>query len=536
MHPSERQAGDDVETIEAVPFRGEAAAAAVGVTASGGGARARVRRGGAGGIAALLAVAALGIAFLWWLSGVVPQPVPDPAGSGVTPTASATLPARPEAAAPQRAAAPRLAAGDAAAGADGPFAEALVTRKRREAQDVLLDLLDTRARLVEAGVEQWGKAEFDAALAIAAAADETFKAHDYDAAMAGYRAAATALQALLGSRDERRERALAAARAALAGGPPDAAAASIAAARAVAPDAAELADLERRLAAMPRVLDAMRTAERALRRGEIEQARDAVTAAEQLQSGYAPLAALAADVRGRLRARDYLAAMSEGYAALAQRDEARARRSFEAAARIDPGRGDAAQAIAQLSQQGMLAHITRLEAEAAEAMQAEDYPRALRLYEEALQADATLAFARRGQERARAQAALLDELAAAAAHPERLSDEAAFAAATALYQRAVAATGPGTTQGPRLRAAIDALEQVLEVAATPVSVTLRSDNQTEVVLVRSGPLGRFDSRVLELRPGRYVFAGSRDGHRDVRLEVDVGPGMPPVDVRCTEPI
>jgi hypothetical protein len=61
---------------------------------------------------------------------------------------------------------------------------------------------------------------------------------------------------------------------------------------------------------------------------------------------------------------------------------------------------------------------------------------------------------------------------------------------------------------------------------------------TEVTLQRVGPLGKFERKVLEIRPGRYVAVGSRAGFRDARVEFVVEPGKPaaPVSVRCQEAI
>ena len=81
------------------------------------------------------------------------------------------------------------------------------------------------------------------------------------------------------------------------------------------------------------------------------------------------------------------------------------------------------------------------------------------------------------------------------------------------------------------------LDRLLTVAMTPVSVTLESDNLTEVTLLKVGRLGMFSTRTLELRPGAYTAVGSRQGYHDVRRSFRVSPGdAAPVAVRCEEPI
>jgi len=66
----------------------------------------------------------------------------------------------------------------------------------------------------------------------------------------------------------------------------------------------------------------------------------------------------------------------------------------------------------------------------------------------------------------------------------------------------------------------------------------RSDNQTHVILYRVADLGQFEQVSLNLRPGKYVAAGSRSGYRDVRVEFTVTGESKDrtILVRCEEPI
>ena len=92
--------------------------------------------------------------------------------------------------------------------------------------------------------------------------------------------------------------------------------------------------------------------------------------------------------------------------------------------------------------------------------------------------------------------------------------------------------------GPRLSSHRDELSRLLKRAATPLTVTLVSDNVTNVSIYKVGKLGNFETHELDLRPGTYVAVGSRPGYRDVRLEFRVAPEIDqqPVVVRCEEPI
>jgi len=92
--------------------------------------------------------------------------------------------------------------------------------------------------------------------------------------------------------------------------------------------------------------------------------------------------------------------------------------------------------------------------------------------------------------------------------------------------------------GPRLSGQRDELSRLLKRAATPLTVSLVSDNMTDVSIYKIGKLGSFETRQLDLRPGIYVAVGSRPGYRDVRLEFRVAHEieLQPVVVRCEEAI
>ena len=64
------------------------------------------------------------------------------------------------------------------------------------------------------------------------------------------------------------------------------------------------------------------------------------------------------------------------------------------------------------------------------------------------------------------------------------------------------------------------------------------DNLTDVTLFRIAKLGLFAQTTVQLRPGRYIAAGSRMGYRDVRVEFTITgePLAEPILVRCSEQI
>ena len=137
-----------------------------------------------------------------------------------------------------------------------------------------------------------------------------------------------------------------------------------------------------------------------------------------------------------------------------------------------------------------------------------------------------LQFAQQGKERAAALGDLERRIAVFVNHSGLLDSDAQLETAGRLLQDIQAAPRVGL----RLRAEADKLGVMVQIAKTPVRVTIESDTLTEVSVYRVGRLGRFGTRELSLRPGTYTVAGSRDGYRDERLELVVKPGQESIRV------
>ena len=159
---------------------------------------------------------------------------------------------------------------------------------------------------------------------------------------------------------------------------------------------------------------------------------------------------------------------------------------------------------------------------------------AVAAYREALKTDPTLREAQEGVERSEPRAMLGAQLQAFIDRPDRLYSQAGRAAARSALDQ-VASVG---ASGPRLQEQVARVDELLRQAETPVRVALASDNVTDVQVYRVGKLGLFESRELELMPGRYTVVGTRQGYRDVRKEINLLPGAAPpvVTIRCEEPI
>lgn len=230
----------------------------------------------------------------------------------------------------------------------------------------------------------------------------------------------------------------------------------------------------------------------------------------------------------------YTVAMSVGLSAVERGDFSGAREAFSQAASLRSDSTEAADALAHAEEELRLAKISDLRARAKTAEQEERWHDAVAEYTAALAIDSTLRFAQEGQRQARQRADLADRLGFHIRHPERLASDQVLDEARELIAEA-RQIEPG---GPKLRQQIDNLDRQLQIASTPMRVTLVSDNLTEVMVYRVGRLGRFERHELSLRPGTYIVVGSREGYRDVRRQLEVVPDktLEPLTVRCEEKI
>jgi hypothetical protein len=223
--------------------------------------------------------------------------------------------------------------------------------------------------------------------------------------------------------------------------------------------------------------------------------------------------------------------VSEGLAALERGAYAEAEGAFARAEAARPGTSAVADAMKRVEEGRRVQALARHRARGEAAEAREDWRGALVEYDAALALDPQVAFAVAGRARSLPRAELDQRLASYLQRPERLQAEAVAREAERVLEQAA-----GGSFGPRLEQQRAALERLLREARTPVDVSLVSDGQTEVVVLRVGPLGTFREKSVRLRPGSYVVVGKRAGYRDTRKTLLVSPTRtpPPLDVRCDE--
>ncbi len=460
---------------------------------------------------------------LFFLPGPqAPQPVLAEAGEAA---ASEVAPA-------QRAASSQGAA--AAQPGNSPFAAAATARERQAAQDAAMNLLRSLVALEERAAAEWAPDALAEARQAGEDGDALYREQSYAEALARYEEGITLAESLVAQSGDVLAEALQRGEEALAATDGEAARSQFERALAIDEENPRAKQGLERVGRLADVLEKMRRGAELEQDGQLAAARAEYEAARELDGQYAPATEALQRVAGRLGARRFQDLMSRGFRELDAGNPGAARSAFEQAARLRPNAAGPRDALAQVEAQARTRDIASRRRAAEEAETREDWQRAAGIYSAILNTDDTLVFAREGQVRAAARARLAERMQLYIDEPLRMASNPAYNDARA----ALAAARQVASPGPEHARQIAELEARVAVARDPVTVRLRSDGLTRVVILKLGEVGRFEEQAVGLVPGRYTAVGSRVGYRDVRREFEVRAGKPPapISIICEEPV
>ncbi len=421
-----------------------------------------------------------------------------------------------------------------AASAISPFEEAQRALQRKEAQDVLAELLASQTELDALDVAVWGQQDYEASLEQASIGDDYYRTQDFILAREFYETGREGLRSLIDSTPSVLEQTLSEAEQALI--ELDSAEALTKYTLALLLDPGnELAQIgEQRALTLDDVNALLRKADDLVEDGELQQALANYREVLGLDSHNEDAAEKVVAVSLLITENEFAQIMSSGYVLLQQDDPEQAVAAFQRASRLGIKQNEAQAAINQTENEIANTEINRLSGLVTTAEQNEQWQEAVDQYDNVLAIDSNLLFAIDGRDYADKRARLDRLLVEAIDNPERFSEDEVFEETRISYFIGRDIENPG----PRLVEQLDELEAFLEYSLVPIDISFRSDNQTEVTLLRIEDLGMFEQTSLSLKPGRYVAVGKRSGYREVREEFTVGFGLTPetVIVQCDERI
>ena len=224
--------------------------------------------------------------------------------------------------------------------------------------------------------------------------------------------------------------------------------------------------------------------------------------------------------------------MSRGFRHLDLTEWQEAEAAFTEALRADPGSAAARDALEDLRRRRtgaeLAAYRDRLEAH----VELENWAEARAVLERIRELHPDDATTARDLSRIGHLAEVEGRIDGYLSQPQRLSAKGVRDEVTALLDT----TADSQAYGARIMGKREKLLQSLTTWTTPVELTIRSDNRTEVRIRPGRVLGRFRERRLEVFPGDYVLSGRRVGYREVSLQVAVAPGAEALsfEVVCNE--
>ena len=415
---------------------------------------------------------------------------------------------------------------------ESPWSQAQLAQARRDAQDVLANLLELQKHLQDKAVQQWAAERYQQGLDTANEADLSFRNREFDSALQGYQQALTIFTELEQQIAPTLNAALQAGAQAIDDGQAEQARQQYNLALAIdATNQTAMVGLDR-ANVLEQVLTTLEQADIARENNQLEQAREYINTALTLDSQHKGAQSALASVNQQIHQRDYIEALSQGYSHLENGQLKNARTAFNKALKLQPDSREARQGLVQADNK-----LTRLTLQqqlkvAAEREQQENWQAAESLYNQILNSDSSVVEARSGQIRSSVRAQLDEKLQALINNSMRLTSSNVYTDAKLLLQQARAIKNRGT----RLNKQIAVLQTALIKAATLWPVEFQSDNATNVTLFRVGQLGRFDSKSVKLKPGRYVATGSRKGYRDIRVEFTITGTQQsgPIIIKCKD--
>ena len=405
---------------------------------------------------------------------------------------------------------------------------------RQEAENLLLQIIEKQKFLENKAVKKWGLEEFRNALSLGASGDEHYRKQEYNQAITTYNVTVTLLSKLeqqvaptLAMHLEKGERAL------------------IQAEKIIAIQHFELAksideNNTQAINGLKRALTIEEVYSLLDKGGKLEAANrfsDAKnTYAQAMELDPLSLEAKAAlnRVTNRLAELEFTRTLKQGYASLKLHQYEDARAAFKAAQKLFPDSDQPKQGLARIEKAILDEKLSTLTAEAEHFENTQDWSNAVNSYQQLLALIPSSASAQQGLQRNQEREDILSRLTNHIDNKLRLSSDSVANDAKQLLNKIESLENPGS----KIEQGALTLQELLLLANKPISITLQSDNQTDVAIYKVGKFGKFTSREVELKPGKYTIVGSRSGFRDVRKVITIMAEMTDttVQVRCEEPI
>lgn len=248
----------------------------------------------------------------------------------------------------------------------------------------------------------------------------------------------------------------------------------------------------------------------------LDEAKDLIDKAAQLDNEYLGLDKLRLTVIELIKARDLNNLITDGYKYLKLLKFNDAKINFDKALSIEKDSKLAIEGI-NSANEGIKKNIIEKEKLLAfEALTLEDFAKSSLHFQNILNLDPNIQFAIIGLQEVKRFKELEFHLDRYINRPDRLSSPNVYDEALGIFT-----ASNSLNLQKRLSSKKAQLELLLTKFSEEIDITIISDNRTQVTIINIGSIGVFNKKEIKLNPGKYTFVGKRKGFVTIRRVIDL---------------
>ena len=409
-----------------------------------------------------------------------------------------------------------------------------ISKLKQQAEELLLQVIEKQKLLESKAIKKWAEDEFRIALTLGSSGDEYFRKQKYTSAITSYKEAIIILDDLqlkiaptLAMHLEKGELALTQAE-------KETAILHFELANAIDAENIQAVNGLKRAKTIKELYALLEQGGKFEAANRLADAKNIYQKATVLDPLSSEAKSALDRISGRLAENEFSRLISKGYAALKSRQYGDARADFLAAQKIIPNSNKPKQGIAAIEQAIREEKLAALKIEAQHFETAQAWGDAANTYQQMLTVSSSSSIAQQGLSRCQERNTILTKLDEHIENKLRLSSDGVANEAQYLLQEVASISNPGS----KITQRADTLKELIQLAMQPVSITLQSDNKTDIAIFKVGKFGKFEQHKVDLKIGKYTIVGARPGFRDVRKTLVVTSDMhnKTVHVHCDEPI
>ncbi len=302
----------------------------------------------------------------------------------------------------------------------------------------------------------------------------------------------------------------------------------------VAPKSPKAISLQQDIERLQQILPLLNKAKAARAEHNLQKEYNLLQKILQISSERAEVAKRSALLKQLIKNKEFDAHISSGFTEIENLQIKKARYHYQEAKKVDPKRKELEVLLGQILAQEKEYRIQQAIMQAEQAIRKDNWQQAkvnfAKVKKEMPQNDIAV----KGLKRANKIIGLQSSLSQFIKNPYRLTDSAVLSTAEKTLMRAqhVSSYSSG------IKGQMEQLRNLITTYNRLIPVTIMSDNKTYILVRGIGKVGVISKKTIQLKPGNYIFEGTRNGFKSKLLKVLIPYDQNNYSVRiiCDEPI